>query len=123
MSHHDDEGYSAGSVLLAFVLGGMVGAGVALLLAPQSGIETRRKIKELADDIQEKATDYAGTVKEKATDYAGTVKEKATDYAGTAKEKVASTVDKAKELFEQKKTAITAAVEAGKDAYEKEVSK
>ena len=101
MSHHDEEGYSSGSVLLAFVLGGMVGAGVALLLAPQSGTETRRKIKELTDDV----------------------KEKATDYAGTAKEKVVSTVDKAKELYEEKKSAISAAVEAGKEAYEKEVTK
>jgi gas vesicle protein len=101
MSHHDEEGYSSGSVLLAFVLGGMVGAGVALLLAPQSGTETRRKIKELTDDV----------------------KEKATDYAGTAKEKVVSTVDKAKELYEEKKSAISAAVEAGKEAYEKEVAK
>ena len=101
MSHHDEEGYSSGSVLLAFVLGGMVGAGVALLLAPQSGTETRRKIKELTDDV----------------------KEKATDYAGTAKEKVVSTADKAKELYEEKKSAISAAVEAGKEAYEKEVAK
>jgi gas vesicle protein len=88
MSHHDEEGYSSGSVLLAFVLGGMVGAGVALLLAPQSGTETRRKIKELTDDV-----------------------------------KVVSTVDKAKELYEEKKSAISAAVEAGKEAYEKEVAK
>jgi gas vesicle protein len=101
MSHHDCEGFNSGSVLLAFVLGGMVGAGVALLLAPQSGIETRRKIKELADDV----------------------KEKATDYAGTAKEKVASTVDLAKGLYEEKKSAVAAAVEAGKEAYEKEVTK
>ncbi len=101
MSHHDEEGYSSGSVLLAFVLGGMVGAGVALLLAPQSGTETRRKIKELTDDV----------------------KEKAADYADTAKGKVVSTVDKAKELYEEKKTAISAAVEAGKEAYEKEVAK
>jgi gas vesicle protein len=99
MSHHDDECYSSGSVLLAFVLGGMVGAGVALLLAPQSGLETRRKIKELADDV----------------------KEKANDYACTAKEKVTSTVELAKDLYEGKKSAITAAVEAGKEAYEKEV--
>jgi gas vesicle protein len=62
-------------------MGGMVGAGVALLLAPQSGTEIRRKIEELADDM----------------------KEKAADYAGTAKEKVVSTVDKAKELYEEKK--------------------
>ncbi|HMK60213.1 MAG TPA: YtxH domain-containing protein [Dissulfurispiraceae bacterium] len=101
MSHHDCEGYSSGSVLLAFVLGGMVGAGVALLLAPQSGTETRRRIRELADDV----------------------KDRATDYAGTAKDKVVTTVDKAKELYEEKKSAISAAVEAGKDAYEKEVGK
>ncbi len=101
MSHHDDEGYSSGSVFLAFVLGGLVGAGVALLLAPQSGVETRRKIKEFTDDV----------------------KEKANDYAGTAKEKVTSTVEKAKDLYEEKKSAITAAVEAGKEAYEKEVGK
>jgi gas vesicle protein len=100
MSHHDEEGYSSGSVLLAFVLGGMVGAGVALLLAPQSGTETRREIEELADDV----------------------KEKAADYAGMAKEKVVSTVDKAKELYKEKKVALSAAVEAGKEAYEKEVA-
>jgi hypothetical protein len=32
-------------------------------------------------------------------------------------------VDKAKELYEEKKSAISAAVEAGKEAYEKEVAK
>jgi gas vesicle protein len=86
--------------LSAFVLGGIVGAGVALLLAPQSGTETRRKIEELTDDV----------------------KEKAADYADIAKEKVVSTVDKAKELYKEKKVAVSAAVEAGKEAYEKEVA-
>ena len=32
-----DEGYSSGSMLVSFLLGGIVGAGLALLLAPQSG--------------------------------------------------------------------------------------
>jgi gas vesicle protein len=101
MTHNDCEGYSSGCVLSAFVLGGMIGAGVALLLAPQSGADTRRKMEELADDL----------------------KEKAADYASTTKEKVVSTVDKAKELYEEKKEAVSAAVEAGKEAYEKKVAK
>ena len=42
----EDEGYGAGSIFLSFLLGGLVGAGFALLLAPQSGRETRQKIKE-----------------------------------------------------------------------------
>ncbi len=98
---HEEGGFSAGSVLLSFLLGGMVGAGLALLLAPQSGVETRRKIRELTEDV----------------------KEKASDYVSHAKEKVASTVEKGKHLVEEKKSAITAALEAGKEAYEKEVHK
>ena len=39
-----DEGYSSGSMLVSFLLGGIVGAGLALLLAPQSGAKTGKKI-------------------------------------------------------------------------------
>lgn len=98
---HEEGGFSAGSVLLSFLLGGMVGAGLALLLAPQSGVETRKRIREFTDDVREKATEYVGQTKEK----------------------VVSTVEKGKHLVEEKKTALTAAFEAGKEAYEKEVHK
>lgn len=98
---HEEGGFSAGSVLLSFLLGGMVGAGLALLLAPQSGAETRRKIRELTEEV----------------------KEKASDYVGQAKERVVSTVEKGKDILEEKKSAISAAFEAGKEAYEKEVHK
>jgi gas vesicle protein len=44
--------------LLAFLLGATVGAGVALLLAPASGDETRRRLSEqarrLGDDVEHK---------------------------------------------------------------------
>ena len=36
------------SVVVPFLVGGLVGAGVALLLAPKSGRETRADIKDLA---------------------------------------------------------------------------
>lgn len=49
---------SKGTNLLWFLTGAVIGAGVALLYAPQSGFETRRKIKDasgrVADDIREK---------------------------------------------------------------------
>ena len=50
-----DEGYSSGSVLLSFLLGGVVGAGLALLFAPQSGRETRQKIIIALNAIRDKA--------------------------------------------------------------------
>ena len=55
----EKDGYNAGSMLLAFFLGGVAGAGVALMLAPQSGEETRRKLRDLAEDAKEKSTEYA----------------------------------------------------------------
>jgi len=42
------------SILLPFVIGGLVGAGVALLLAPKSGKELRKDISDLATDTREK---------------------------------------------------------------------
>ncbi len=98
---NQESGHSSGSLILAFFVGGLVGAGVALLLAPQAGSEMRQKIKELAEEAKEKAAGYAEEVKGKVT----------------------STVGKGKEIFEQKKSLVTTAIEAGKEAYEKEKEK
>jgi gas vesicle protein len=94
----EESGYSAGTVLLSFLLGGMVGAGVALLMAPKSGEETRERIKELAEEVKEKAEGYVGQVKGKVT----------------------SAFDSGKDLLDEKKSVISAAIEAGKEAYERE---
>lgn len=41
-----DHNSSAGSVMLAFALGAVAGAAIALLYAPASGEETRKRIAE-----------------------------------------------------------------------------
>ena len=53
----DDNG--AGSIILAFVLGAITGAAVALLTAPASGEETRRRLGEKARDSADRARDMA----------------------------------------------------------------
>jgi len=50
-----DRGSSAGTVLVAFALGAMAGAAVALLYAPSSGEETRRKLGEKAREGRDRA--------------------------------------------------------------------
>lgn len=97
---HDD-GYSEGSILLSFLLGGLVGAGVALLVAPNSGQETRRRIREIAEDVTDRAGDYAEEVKGRVT----------------------STIEKGRDYYQDKKSIIATAVEAGKEAYEREKEK
>jgi gas vesicle protein len=54
-----DDGGAAGTMIVAFVLGALTGAAVALLLAPASGEETRRLLSEKAREGREKATDAA----------------------------------------------------------------
>ena len=97
----EESGSSVGAVVLSFFLGGLVGAGVALLMAPRAGTETRQKIKELAEEVKGKAEGYIETAREKAT----------------------SSLDKGKEFVEKKKSLVTSAVEAGVEAYEREKGK
>jgi gas vesicle protein len=57
MAH--DEGAGAGSILLAFILGAVSGAAVALLYAPASGRQTREYLGEKADEARARAADAA----------------------------------------------------------------
>ena len=61
------ESHSVGTVVLSFFIGAVVGAGVALLVAPEEGERTRRKIVDLAEDVKEKAEDSFEEVKDKVT--------------------------------------------------------
>ncbi|MGQ9636218.1 MAG: YtxH domain-containing protein [Thermodesulfobacteriota bacterium] len=98
---HEEGGWKGGSLVLSFFLGGLIGAGIALLLAPRSGKETREKIKEFAEEV----------------------KGKVGKAYGEAKEKLGSIIEKGKDLLEEKKTILTTAIEAGKEAYLKEKEK
>ena len=46
---------SVGSFFSGFLIGGLVGAAAALLLAPQSGEESRNQIREKGVELKEKA--------------------------------------------------------------------
>ena len=60
----NDESGGAGSILLAFILGAMSGAAVALLYAPQSGRETRDYLNERANEARVRAAEAAAKGRE-----------------------------------------------------------
>ncbi|MFA4828221.1 MAG: YtxH domain-containing protein [Thermodesulfovibrionales bacterium] len=88
----DDNGYGAGSVLLSFLLGGAVGAGLALLLAPQSGPETRRKIQDFAEDMKERV---------------GSTVEKGKDLFEQKKSVITTAIDAGKEAYEKERERLS----------------
>ncbi|MBZ5558960.1 MAG: YtxH domain-containing protein [Acidobacteriia bacterium] len=59
-----DEGAGAGSILLAFLLGAVSGAAVALLYAPASGKETREYLGEKAREGKARAAEAAAKGRE-----------------------------------------------------------
>src|SRR6266542_4467463 len=95
---NEDKCTSVGTVLISFLAGAAIGSGLALLFAPKSGREVREQIKDLTDDA-------VGKIKE---------------YARDAQDKIKTTYDEGKELLKEKKTIISSAIEAGKEAIEKE---
>ena len=65
-----DNSGDLGSFLAGFVIGGLIGAGVALLMAPQTGEETRALITDKSIELRDRAVETAGEVQTRATDYA-----------------------------------------------------
>jgi gas vesicle protein len=60
------EGHGAGTFLAGLAIGALVGAGVALLFAPQSGQETRQRVARRARRLVRDARDRYDDVKDKA---------------------------------------------------------
>jgi gas vesicle protein len=93
-----DPGKGAVGVALTFLIGVLAGAGLALVLAPQSGLKTRRLIKEASSGAREMVGAWS---------------------IQTA-EKLGVQVARGKALVREGKPLLMAALEAGKDAFEKE---
>ena len=55
-----------GAFFSGFLIGGLVGAAVALLLAPQSGEETREIIRDRSIELRDQATQYADETRVRA---------------------------------------------------------
>lgn len=67
MAFEEEEYEKGGSWFISFVIGVLIGAGAALLLAPKAGRQTREQLKDMAMDAKGKAEGYYGQVKGKIT--------------------------------------------------------
>lgn len=74
-----DNNGDLGSFLAGFVIGGLIGAGVALLLAPQSGEETRGLIKDKSIELRDRAYETAEETRTKAEQLAQQARERAAE--------------------------------------------
>jgi gas vesicle protein len=94
----ESKGFAGSALALSFILGGVVGAAVAILYAPWEGKQARGKLKDMTDEMKEKSGQLSEEWKEKA----------------------ASFIEKGKEFVEQKRGILSSAFDAGKEAMKKE---
>ena len=94
----EERGYSGSAVALGFILGGALGASLALLFAPDSGRRTRERLRDLAADVRDRTIDLSEDLRDKAEEV----------------------IERGREAYEEKRSIVTAAVEAGKEAVQRE---
>lgn len=119
-SEYEREEASATTKLTYLLIGGGIGAALALLFAPKSGQELREDIADVTRKGIEKSRETANLVGERAGDYYEVSREKASELYQTAQEKAQVIGEKAKEAAARTSNPFSAAIEAGKDAYNEE---
>ncbi len=97
----------------AFLLGGLIGATIALLYAPKSGQQTRRDIAKTSRRLKEDAVDLVDDTLERVNDFADEVKDRVTDIIDTgidlsesAKKEIIRTFDQGQKVIERQKNRI-----------------
>ncbi len=84
-----DDGGGAGNILLAFLLGAVSGAAVALLYAPAKGSETRDYLGEKAREGRLRAADAAA---------------KGRDVLNQGRETLTTAIERGREAYQQART-------------------
>jgi gas vesicle protein len=87
-----DEGSGAGTVLLAFLLGAVSGAAVALLYAPATGEETREYLGQKAREGRQRAAEAA---------------DRGRQVVSQGRETLANAIERGREAYQQARTRET----------------
>ncbi len=137
MGHDDyrrDSGDNISTRLTYLLIGGGIGAIIALLFAPKSGHELRGDIadatkkgidrsREAAQQLGDRASEYYQTGKERAGEYYEATRDRASELYSQASEKVGEVAQTAREAASRQTNTVAAAIDAGKKAYQEEKRK
>lgn len=120
MSDNDSGTSGLGWFLAGLGLGALVG----VLYAPKAGKETREDLVASALDAKDRAAVLAQQAKDRAADLAAQGKEQVEHYVDRGKEyyergrtQWAQYVEKGKGMVQERQNKVSAAIDAGKEAY------
>jgi len=123
MRREYDSDSSAANKLTYLLVGGGIGAVLALLFAPKSGEELRGDIADVTRKGIDRSKEAAGQLQERAGEYYEVSREKASELYQAAADKAGELGEKAKSVAATTANPFSSAIEAGKDAYTAEKRK
>jgi len=106
MSDHDD----FGAFLVGFIVGGVAGAITALMLAPQSGEETRTLIRDKTIELRDQATHTVEETLQKAEKSAQEAVKRAEKLLEDAKLRAKEVAEQGQVMLDESKEKVTKAV-------------
>jgi gas vesicle protein len=109
--------------LTYLLIGGGIGAILALLFAPKSGQELRGDIADATRKGVDKSREAARELGQRAGEYYEVTRDRASELYSTATDRVTDVAQKAREAATGQIGTVTAAIEAGKKAYQDEKRK
>jgi len=92
----DDTGSEIGAFLAGFVVGGLVGAATALILAPQSGEETRAQIAAKGQELRDAGVQQYEVARESVRDTTTQAQEQARIVLDEGKSRVNTALERGK---------------------------
>lgn len=106
--------------LTYLLIGGGIGAVLALLFAPKSGQELRGDIADATRKGIDRSREAAQQLGERAGEYYETTRGRAAELYSQAADKVGEVAQTARDSAARKTGTVAAAIEAGKKAYQEE---
>ncbi|HEY8224839.1 MAG TPA: YtxH domain-containing protein [Pyrinomonadaceae bacterium] len=126
MGHDDyrrDSGDSISTRLTYLLIGGGIGAILALLFAPKSGEELRGDIADATRKGIDRSREAAQQLSDRAGEYYEATRGRAQELYSQAAEKVGEAAKSARETAARQTGTVAAAIDAGKKAYQDEKRK
>ena len=90
------------SVISALVIGGIIGAGITLLVAPQSGEETRDLLRNKSMEIRDKAVETASDTRERASKALNDVAQQTKDRVSFISKRSQDVIEEGKQRIDEK---------------------
>lgn len=118
-----DSGDNISTRLTYLLIGGGIGAILALLFAPKSGHELRGDIADATRKGIDRSRETAQQLGERAGEYYEATRGRASELYSTAAEKVGDVAHTAREVASRQTNTVAAALDAGKKAYQEEKRK